>query len=75
MSLLRDTLMLPELRISSENIGAVSGDDAGLLENRWSDEPDEVLEDVSMLDPGLLRFMAFSWRASTSLKLSRSWPC
>ena len=62
--------------MSSENIGAVRGDEARPLENTGrSDELDEESEDVSILELGLLRFIVCSRRASTSLKLRLSWPC
>ena len=73
---LRDTLVLTELRISSEENGAESGEEARPPEKKGrSDELDVVEEDVPRLETGLFRCMVFSRRASTSLKLRFSWPC
>lgn len=55
MLLFKERLM-PELQMSSEEKGAVSGEEARRSQYAWcSDELDEEVEDVPMLELGLLR--------------------
>lgn len=63
-----------ELRRSSENTGAVSGEELRPPEKiGWSDEPeDDDVDDVPALESGLFRFIVLSRLASTSWKLRSS---
>lgn len=72
MFLLREALV-PELRRSPGEKGAVSGEEARPPEKSWySEELEEEVEDVAMLELGLCRWMVFSRRASTRSKLRLS---
>lgn len=61
---------VPDRWVSSEKKGVVSGDEARLLENRrCSDVVEEVSDDVAVLDPGLLRLLAWASNSSTLVKV------
>lgn len=65
--------LIPELRTSSEEKGAVSGEEAKLPEKKWSaEEVDEDVEDVPILELGFFRWIVCSRWASTSSKLRPS---
>lgn len=65
--------LVPELRTSSEEKGAVSGEEARLPVKKWcSEEVDEEVDEVPILELGLFRCIVRSKRASTSSKLRAS---